>query len=70
MGDPFTTDFKIATREPSFVLQNTDHDDGKLKAHSSSMYFVVIFQKTFLKQWQIPKGTTSTLKYVNTKNIY
>lgn len=36
MGEPFTTDFKITTREPSFVLQNSDQDDGKFKAHSSS----------------------------------
>ncbi|XP_072380236.1 acetylcholine receptor subunit beta-like 2 [Diabrotica undecimpunctata] len=35
MGEPFTTDFKITTREPSFVLQNSDHEDGKMKAHSS-----------------------------------
>ncbi|KAK9717488.1 Neurotransmitter-gated ion-channel ligand binding domain [Popillia japonica] len=32
--DPFNTDFKIRTREPSFVLQTQDHDD-KMKAHSS-----------------------------------
>jgi nicotinic acetylcholine receptor len=32
--DPFNTDFKITTREPSFVLQNPD-DDSKMKAHSS-----------------------------------
>lgn len=36
MGEPFTTDFKITTREPSFVLQNADQDEAKLKAHSSS----------------------------------
>nr|CAH7764757.1 unnamed protein product [Callosobruchus chinensis] len=35
MGEPFTTDFKITTREPSFVLQNSDQEDGKMKAHSS-----------------------------------
>ncbi|XP_050499093.1 acetylcholine receptor subunit beta-like 2 [Diabrotica virgifera virgifera] len=35
MGEPFTTDFKITTREPSFVLQNSEHEDGKMKAHSS-----------------------------------
>lgn len=35
MGDPFTSDFKITTREPSFVLQNQEQDD-KMKAHSSS----------------------------------
>ncbi|XP_030748899.1 acetylcholine receptor subunit beta-like 2 isoform X2 [Sitophilus oryzae] len=36
MGEPFTSDFKITTREPSFVLQNTNQDDmGKMKAHSS-----------------------------------
>ncbi|KAH0821737.1 hypothetical protein GEV33_001055 [Tenebrio molitor] len=34
MRDPFNTDFKITTREPSFVLQNPD-DDSKMKAHSS-----------------------------------
>lgn len=38
MGEPFTTDFKITTREPSFVLQNAEQDEGKLKAHSSSKY--------------------------------
>ncbi|KAF7266914.1 hypothetical protein GWI33_019841 [Rhynchophorus ferrugineus] len=33
---PFTSDFKITTREPSFVLQNVDPDDmNKMKAHSS-----------------------------------
>lgn len=48
MGEPFTSDFKITTREPSFVLQNAagaggpgtgnpDPEDPKLmKAHSSS----------------------------------
>ncbi|CAG9769475.1 unnamed protein product [Ceutorhynchus assimilis] len=36
MGEPFTTDFKITTREPSFVLQNSDPEDvNKMKAHSS-----------------------------------
>lgn len=35
MGEPFTSDFKITTREPSFVLQNQEQDD-KMKAHSSS----------------------------------
>ncbi|CAH1373919.1 hypothetical protein MTP99_015281 [Tenebrio molitor] len=34
MRDPFHTDFKITTREPSFVLHNPD-DDSKMKAHSS-----------------------------------
>ena len=34
MRDPFNTDFKITTREPSFVLQNPE-DDNKMKAHSS-----------------------------------
>jgi len=33
MGEPFTTDFKLANREPSFVLQS--QDDDKIKAHSS-----------------------------------
>ncbi|XP_065170474.1 acetylcholine receptor subunit beta-like 2 isoform X2 [Atheta coriaria] len=33
MDEPFTTDFKITTREPSFVLQN--QEDEKIKAHSS-----------------------------------
>lgn len=39
MGEPFTTDFKLTTREPSFVLQNAtnpDQDENKMKAHSSS----------------------------------
>lgn len=43
MGEPFTSDFKLTTREPSFVLQNSgcgggpDSEDPKLmKAHSSS----------------------------------
>ncbi|KAL1508960.1 hypothetical protein ABEB36_003773 [Hypothenemus hampei] len=36
MGEPFTSDFKITTREPSFVLQNADQDEShKIKAHSS-----------------------------------
>ncbi|XP_074038713.1 acetylcholine receptor subunit beta-like 2 isoform X1 [Leptinotarsa decemlineata] len=35
MGEPFTTDFKITTREPSFVLQNNEQEDAKMKAHSS-----------------------------------
>lgn len=35
MGEPFTSDFKLTTREPSFVLQNAD-EDNKMKAHSSS----------------------------------
>lgn len=39
MGEPFTSDFKITTREPSFVLHNAvnpDMDsDAKMKAHSS-----------------------------------
>ncbi|KAJ8919004.1 hypothetical protein NQ315_016908, partial [Exocentrus adspersus] len=35
MGEPFTTDFKITTREPSFVLQNADQEEAKMKAHSS-----------------------------------
>ncbi|GJQ74882.1 nAChRa8 [Trypoxylus dichotomus] len=34
MHDPFNIDFKIRTREPSFVLQSQDQDD-KMKAHSS-----------------------------------
>jgi nicotinic acetylcholine receptor len=38
MRDPFHTDFKITTREPSFVLHNPD-DDSKMKAHSSSELF-------------------------------
>lgn len=33
MGEPFTSDFKITTREPSFVMHG---DDDKMKAHSSS----------------------------------
>lgn len=40
MGEPFTSDFKITTREPSFVLQNPD--DDKMKAHSSSKIKVLI----------------------------
>ncbi|GLV31949.1 nicotinic Acetylcholine Receptor beta2 [Carabus blaptoides fortunei] len=39
MGEPFTSDFKITTREPSYVLQNAanqDPDEAKMKAHSSS----------------------------------
>ncbi|KAF2896148.1 hypothetical protein ILUMI_10026 [Ignelater luminosus] len=35
MGEPFTSDFKITTSEPSFLLHNPDHDDSKMKAHSS-----------------------------------
>ncbi|XP_066246979.1 acetylcholine receptor subunit beta-like 2 [Euwallacea similis] len=36
MEEPFTSDFKITTREPSYVLQNADQDDmHKMKAHSS-----------------------------------
>nr|XP_022910691.1 acetylcholine receptor subunit beta-like 2 isoform X1 [Onthophagus taurus]XP_022910692.1 acetylcholine receptor subunit beta-like 2 isoform X1 [Onthophagus taurus] len=42
MGDPFTSDFKITTREPSFVLQNQDQDD-KIKAHSSSWLINLVF---------------------------
>lgn len=44
MGEPFTSDFKITTREPSFVLQNAtnqDQDQDKMKAHSSSMYTLI-----------------------------
>lgn len=36
MGEPFTSDFKITTREPSYVMQNPD--DDKMKAHSSSKF--------------------------------
>lgn len=44
MGEPFTTDFKLTTREPSYVLQNGDQEDlHKMKAHSSSKFF----RKTF-----------------------
>lgn len=43
MGEPFTTDFKITTREPSFVLHNAEQDDSKNKAHSSSKYLKVYF---------------------------
>lgn len=32
MAEPFTSDFKITTREPSFVMQS---EDDKMKAHSS-----------------------------------
>ncbi|KAK4882974.1 hypothetical protein RN001_006293 [Aquatica leii] len=35
MGEPFTTDFKITTSDPSFLMHNPEHDDGKMKAHSS-----------------------------------
>ncbi|XP_018335066.1 acetylcholine receptor subunit beta-like 2 [Agrilus planipennis] len=35
ISDPFTTDFKVTTMEPSFVLQNQDQDDLKMKAHTS-----------------------------------
>ncbi|ENN80216.1 hypothetical protein HUJ04_010786 [Dendroctonus ponderosae] len=36
MGEPFTSDFKITTEDPSCVLQNADPDDSnKMKAHSS-----------------------------------
>ncbi|XP_060523967.1 acetylcholine receptor subunit beta-like 2 isoform X2 [Cylas formicarius] len=35
MNEPFTTDFKIATREPSFALQNSDQEELKMKPHSS-----------------------------------
>lgn len=35
MSDPFNTDFKIATREPSFVMHN--QEDDKMKAHTSSI---------------------------------
>ncbi|XP_050292921.1 acetylcholine receptor subunit beta-like 2 [Anthonomus grandis grandis] len=35
MGEPFTSDFKITTREPSFILPNSDDDANKMKAHSS-----------------------------------
>lgn len=44
MEEPFTSDFKITTREPSFVMQA---DDDKMKAHSSSKSILLIFiQKT------------------------
>ncbi|XP_044756115.1 acetylcholine receptor subunit beta-like 2 [Coccinella septempunctata] len=33
VSEPFTTDFKITSKEPSFVLQNAE--DNKLKAHAS-----------------------------------
>lgn len=41
MGEPFTSDFKITTREPSYVMQNPD--DDKMKAHSSSNVSLIDF---------------------------
>lgn len=38
--EPFTSDFKITTREPSFVMHA---DDDKMKAHSSSKSTLLSF---------------------------
>lgn len=58
MGEPFTSDFKITTSNPSFLLHNPDHDDNKMKAHSSSK-FTAPFYWTYIKNCFLVTDTSN-----------